>query len=71
MSAHRGSTRQQPRKISANDSALLAVYSGQVCLGFLLPRRDGVEAYDADDCLLGTFPDQKSAADAVSEAAAA
>lgn len=48
---------------------LLSVYSGQVCIGFLLSRRDGVEAYDADDRLLGTFPDQKSAADAISEAA--
>jgi hypothetical protein len=49
---------------------LQAVYSGQDCLGFLLSRgRQGVEAYDADDRLLGIFPDKKSAADAVSEAA--
>jgi hypothetical protein len=51
---------------------LLSVYDGRRCLGFLLSRRDGVngvEAYDADDRLLGTFPDQKSAADAISEAA--
>jgi hypothetical protein len=48
---------------------LQAVYAGQRCLGFLLPRRDGVEAYDADDRLLGIFPDKKSAADAISGAA--
>jgi hypothetical protein len=34
-----------------------------------MPRRDGVEAYDADTCLIGTFADQQSAADAISEAA--
>jgi hypothetical protein len=63
--------RQQPRKISAHDTALLAIYDGQVCLGFLLPRgREGVAVYDADDRLLGIFPDQKSAANAVSKAAA-
>jgi hypothetical protein len=46
----------------------LAVYSGQVCLGHILPRgRSGVEAFDADDRSLGIFPDQKSAADAVSQ----
>jgi hypothetical protein len=48
----------------------LAVFDGQRCLGHLLPRgRMGVEAFDADDRSLGIFPDQKSAADAVSEAA--
>jgi hypothetical protein len=46
----------------------LAVYSGQVCLGHILPRgKSGVEAFDADDRSLGMFPDQKSAADAVSQ----
>jgi hypothetical protein len=46
----------------------LAVYSGQVCLGHILPRgKSGVEAFDADDRSLGIFSDQKSAADAVSQ----
>jgi hypothetical protein len=49
----------------------VAVYDGQICLGFLLPRgKTGVQAFDADDRSLGTFPDQKSAADAVSARAA-
>ena len=46
---------------------LLSVYAGQRCLGFLLSRRDGVEAFDIDDRSLGIFPDQKSAADAISK----
>jgi hypothetical protein len=46
----------------------LAVYSGQVCLGHILPHgKSGVEAFDVDDRSLGIFPDQKSAADAVSQ----
>jgi hypothetical protein len=48
----------------------LAVYSGQRCLGFLLPRGNvGIEAFDADDKSLGLFPNQKAAADALSGAA--
>jgi hypothetical protein len=48
----------------------IAVYAGQTCLGFLLPRdKSGIEAFDADEHSLGLFPDQKSAAAAVSEAA--
>jgi hypothetical protein len=48
----------------------LALYDGQRCLGHLLPRgKLGVEAYDADDRSLGLFPDQKTAADAVSQKA--
>lgn len=47
----------------------LAVYDGQTCVGFLLPRgKVGFEAFDAADKSLGTFPDMKSAADAVCEA---
>jgi hypothetical protein len=47
----------------------LAVYAGQTCLGHILPRADGFEAFGADDHALGVFPTQKAAADAVSEAA--
>jgi hypothetical protein len=46
---------------------LLSVYSGRQLLGFLLPRgKQGVEAFDAADNSLGIFPDQKTAADAIS-----
>jgi hypothetical protein len=48
---------------------LLSVCEGQTCIGFLLSRgRAGVEAFNADNKSLGIFPDQKSAADAVSRA---
>jgi hypothetical protein len=56
------------RKLHPEEHAFqaLAVYDGQTCLGFLLPRgKTGVEAFDADDRSLGTFPDLKSAADAI------
>lgn len=61
------------RDATSNQRAMqaVAVYDGQICLGFLLPRgKTGVQAFDADDRSLGTFPDQKSAADAVSARAA-
>jgi hypothetical protein len=46
----------------------LAVFDGQQCIGHLLPKgKLGVAAYDADDRLLGVFPTQCDAADAVSE----
>lgn len=49
---------------------MLSMYSGQVCIGFLLKRgRQGVEAYDANCASLGIFPDQNQAANAVSNAA--
>jgi len=42
---------------------LLTVYSGRVCIGFLLRRvRHGVEAFDRDSHSLGVFPDQQTAA---------
>jgi hypothetical protein len=54
----------------AAQAGFLSVYDGTRCLGFLLPRgKLGVEAYDRDDKSLGVFPNQKSAADAVSGAA--
>src|SRR5262245_16533487 len=43
-----------------------SVYDGRTCIGFLLGRgKLGVEAFDAAEQSLGTFPDQKSAARAV------
>jgi hypothetical protein len=55
------------KRSEAYSIRLHAVYSGRVCIGFLLPRgRLGVEAFDADDHSLGIFPTVKAAADAIS-----
>ncbi len=49
---------------------MLSVYDGTKHLGFLALRgRNGVEAFTADNKSLGLFIDQKSAIDAVGEAA--
>jgi hypothetical protein len=46
--------------------ALLSVYSGRDCVGFLLSRgKVGCEAFDANEKSLGIFPSEKAAADAV------
>jgi septal ring-binding cell division protein DamX len=45
----------------------VAVYSGQQCFGHVLSRgKQGFEAYDRNDKLIGMFPNMKAAADAVS-----
>jgi hypothetical protein len=44
---------------------LLAVYDGRDCIGQLLRRGNGVEAYGADSASLGLFPDTDQAATAV------
>jgi hypothetical protein len=44
----------------------LSLYAGVQHLGYLLPRRQGIEAFNIDTQSLGVFPDMKSAADAVS-----
>jgi hypothetical protein len=49
----------------------LAVFAGQTCLGHLLARGKGVEAFGRNDESLGIFPDQRSAANALSKAAVA
>jgi len=47
---------------------MLAVCDGRDCIGFLLKRGGGsVEAFTADEHSLGTFPDLKTAANALSE----
>jgi len=47
--------------------ALLSVYSGRDCIGFLLNRgKVGYEALDANEKSLGVFPSEKAAADAIS-----
>lgn len=47
--------------------SLVSVYSGRECLGFVLKRATGFEAYTADEFSLGTFPNMKMVADAVSK----
>jgi hypothetical protein len=44
----------------------LFVYSGREIIGSLLPRREGVEAFTADNQSLGIFSNQQTAADAIS-----
>jgi hypothetical protein len=47
--------------------AMLSVYDGTTCVGFLLSRGPrGVEAYDADNVSLGVFATEKDASDAIS-----
>jgi len=53
--------------------AMLSVYGGddgKTCIGFVITRRHGFEAFDADERSLGVFHDMTAAADAVSEARA-
>jgi hypothetical protein len=47
--------------------ALLSVFDGRRCAGFLLHRGPaGWEAFTADEISLGTYPTQKAAANAIS-----
>jgi hypothetical protein len=56
--------------MTADKSTMLAVYSGQRCLGFILQRgQRGYEAFDVNDVSLGTFATDREAAIAVSERA--
>jgi hypothetical protein len=49
---------------------MLTIYSGRECIGHLYLRgKAGVEAFDVHDKSLGLFPDQQSAAAAISLAA--
>jgi hypothetical protein len=64
--SHKISPPQRQAQLDAKP-AFQSVYDGRVCLGHILNRgKLGFEAFDADDSSLGTFPDQKSAADAIS-----
>lgn len=47
--------------------ALVSVYDGRECIGFVITRRHGFEAFDADERSLGKFPTMQDAANAVSE----
>jgi hypothetical protein len=61
---------EAPGELTWAVSAIRVVYDGRQCLGHLLLRgKLGVEAFDRNDVSLGIYPDQRSAADAVSEAA--
>jgi hypothetical protein len=54
---------KRPEATPYSQTDCLAVYDGRTCLGFLLPRgKQGVEAFDADDHLLGLFPEHSAAA---------
>jgi len=56
---------------AANSAAMVSVYTGRTCIGFVFARgRAGFEAFTADEDSLGTFPTQKQAADAVTAGAA-
>jgi hypothetical protein len=43
----------------------LAVFDGRQCIGHLMLRGNGVEAFDANNVSLGLFLDQKAAAAAI------
>jgi hypothetical protein len=48
-------------------ASMVSVYDGRRCIGFVLAAgRDGYRAYDADEIALGSFPNMKDAAAAVS-----
>jgi hypothetical protein len=49
-----------------NEPAIVTVYSGKICLGFVLNRGEaGFEAFSADEKSLGLFPTQREAAAAI------
>jgi hypothetical protein len=65
---HRIARADELKQSEAYSINVQAVYSGRTCIGFLLPRgKQGCEAFDSTDRSLGVFPDQKSAADALSQ----
>ena len=48
------------------ETSLVSVFSGELCLGFVLARgKAGFEALTADERSLGLFPTQREAAAAV------
>ena len=52
-------------KATFDPIACLSVYSGQTCVGFLLPRgKSGVEAFDGDHSL-GLFSNRRAAVAAI------
>jgi hypothetical protein len=47
--------------------SLISVYDGRTCLGFVLKRANGFEAFDAQERSLGVFSNLKAAADIISK----
>jgi len=48
---------------------LVSIYDGRECVGFVISRgKLGFEAFTADQHSLGIYPNQKGAADAITEA---
>jgi hypothetical protein len=62
-------TMSAPFRTPDSPAALVSVYSGRECLGFIISRgKAGYEAFDAaDNKSLGVFASMKLAADAVSD----
>jgi chitinase len=57
-----------PSKTISSTTAILSVYDGRFCVGFILARgRDGFEAFNADETSLGLFSTQDAAASAIAE----
>jgi hypothetical protein len=50
---------------SESTASMMSVYDGQRCIGFLLRRGKAVEAFDGDSKSLGIFPNQATAAGAI------
>jgi hypothetical protein len=49
-------------------SPMVSVFAGKVCISFMLDRgRGGFEAFDINECTVGTFASQRQAADAICE----
>jgi hypothetical protein len=56
--------------MSVKPPPMVSVFDGRECIGFVMTRRRGFEAFTADERSLGIFPTMQDAADAVSEARA-
>jgi hypothetical protein len=55
------------RHVQRDPSAMVCVYDGRRCVGFVLALgREGFEASDSDGASLGLYPNQREAAAAVS-----
>jgi hypothetical protein len=64
--ARRTGSRNTKQKISSSTSALLSVYDGRHCAGFVLPRgKVGFEAFDHNDRSRGLYPAQQLAVAAI------
>ena len=70
-SAYRSGRVDHWLKVKNPTAPAVALYDGQLCIGFLFSRgKSGIEAFDADEHSLGIFPNQRSAANAIQAAGA-